>query len=118
MELFLGIDLGIRIDEIRVLGGGSKSPVWLHTLAKILNKPIKTLRVGDAGSLGSIMLCGKALGVYPSVEKAVASLVMTDNEIHYEAPQTIYEKQYQLFLELYEKLQPSFQKAAQGRSHN
>ncbi len=111
-------DLGIRIDEIRVLGGGSKSPVWLHTLAKILNKPIKTLRVGDAGSLGSIMLCGIALGVYPSMEKAVATLVMTDNEIHYEAPQTIYEKQYQLFLELYEKLQPSFQKAAQRRNHN
>jgi xylulokinase len=106
-------DLGILIDEIRFLGGGSKSLVWLHTLAKILKKPIKTLSVSDAGSLGSIILCGKALGVYPSVEKAVETMVMTDKEIHYEAPQPIYEKQYQLFLELYANLQHTFKKAVQ-----
>ena len=109
-------DLGIGIDEIRFLGGGSKSAVWLHTLAKILTKPIKTLSVSDAGALGSIMLCGKALGLYPSVEKAVETMVKTDKEIHYEKPQAIYEKQYDLFLELYENLKHSFQKAAQQRN--
>jgi xylulokinase len=110
-------DLGIGIDEVRFLGGGSKSPVWLNTLAKIIKKPIKTVRVKDAGALGATILCGKALGVFPSVEKAVETMAITDEEIHYEAPQTIYEKQYQLFLELYENLQHSFQKAAR-RNNN
>ena len=31
-------NLGIGIDEIHFLGGGSKSPVWLNTLAKIIKK--------------------------------------------------------------------------------
>lgn len=110
-------DLGIGIDEVRFLGGGSKSPVWLNTLAKIIKKPIKTVKVKDAGALGATILCGKALGVFPSVEKAVETMAHTDEEIHYEAPQAIYEKQYQLFLELYENLQHSFQKAAR-RNNN
>ena len=104
--------LGIAIDEIRFLGGGSKSPVWLHTLAKILNKPVKTLGGSDAGALGAVMLCGHALGVYPSVEHAIEAMVATSEEIHYPDMPAVYGKQYGLFLELYDNLRGSFAKAA------
>lgn len=105
-------DLGTKIDEIRSIGGGSKSPIWLNILGKILKKPIKTIKIKDSGALGSVILCGKALGVYPSVEKAVENMVIPDQEIHYEKPQPIYERQYELFLELYNNLKGTFGKAA------
>jgi xylulokinase len=105
-------DLGIEINEIRSIGGVSKSTVWLHILAKILRKPIKTIRVKDAGLLGSIILCGKALDIYPSVEEAVEDMVISDHEICYEKPEPVYEKQYRLFLDLYNHLSEAFKKAA------
>ena len=110
-------DLGIGIDEIRFLGGGSKSPVWLNTLAKIIKKPIKTVRVKDAGALGATILCGKALGVFPSMEKAVQTMVITDEEIHYDTPQPVYERQYELFVDLYANLKQSFKFAAQQEQY-
>lgn len=105
-------DLGIQINEIRSIGGASKSDVWLHILGKILRKPIKTIRVRDAGLLGSIILCGKALGVYPSIEEAVEDMVVSDQEIHYKEPQPVYEKHYELFLDLYDNLKKTYEKAA------
>jgi xylulokinase len=104
--------LGITIDEIRCLGGGSKSPVWMHTLAKVLRKPIRSLRVRDAGALGSIILCATALGVYPSAEKAVETLVMSEKALHVDEPLPVYERQYSLFLDLYANLRQTFKKAA------
>jgi xylulokinase len=106
-------DLGITIDEIRCLGGGSKSPIWMNTLAKVLQKPIRSLRVPDAGALGSIILCASALGVYPSAEKAVETLVMSEEPIHFNKPLPVYERQYTLFLDLYGDLRQTFKKAAQ-----
>ena len=105
-------NLGIMIDEIRFLGGGSKSPIWLHILGKILKKPIKTISVKDVGSLGSVILCGMALGVYSSVEKAVEDMVVPDQEISYEKPLPVYERQYEIFLDLYNNLKKTFRKAA------
>jgi xylulokinase len=106
--------LGIKIDEIRSIGGGTKSPVWLQTLGKILKRPIKTVSVRDAGSLGSVILCGMALGVYTSVEKAVRDIVVADQELYYEEALPVYEKQYALFLDLYNSLKAAFKSAASG----
>jgi xylulokinase len=104
--------LGIKIDEIRSIGGVSRSAIWLDLLGKILKRPIKTLGVRDAGSLGSIILCGKALGLYPSVEEAVERMVLPDRAIHHEESHPVYERQYQIFLDLYENLCGTFRKAA------
>jgi len=104
--------LGIGIDEIRCLGGGSKSPIWLNTLAKVLRKPIRSLKVRDAGALGSIILCATALKVYPAAHKAVESLVEADEPILSNAPLAVYERHYELFLDLYADLQQTFKKAA------
>ena len=60
--------LGIQISEIRAVGGGLKSRIWLETLGKILRKPIATVSVQDTANLGNILLCGKALGIFPSYE--------------------------------------------------
>ncbi len=61
--------LGITINEVRAVGGGLKSQVWLETLSKILRKPISTVSIQDTANLGNILICGKALGIYPSYEE-------------------------------------------------
>ena len=104
--------LGITINEIRAVGGGAKSPVWREILGKILNKPIVTVSVPDAANLGNILLCGKALGIYPSLEEASARMVTTDTCVDYQQETDTYERQYRIFLELYEQLKGTFRHAA------
>lgn len=104
--------LGISIHEIRAVGGGLKSQVWLNTLGKILKKPIATVSVGDTANLGNALLCGKALGIYSSYEEAAAEIVTTGQRVSFPDGKAIYEKQYGIFLELYEQLQHTFRRSA------
>jgi xylulokinase len=104
--------LGITIDEVRAVGGGLKSPVWLDVLGKILKKPILTVSVPDTANLGNILLCGRALGMYPSLEDAVSKMVTTAKQVSYQASTEVYEKQYAIFLELYDQLKGTFRRSA------
>ena len=103
--------LGIQIQEVRAVGGGVKSPVWLETLGKIIKKPVATVSVVDTANLGNILLCGKALGIYNSYPDAVERMVTTGQIVNHPEGAPVYEKQYQIFLELYEQLQGTFRKA-------
>ncbi len=100
--------LGINIDEVRAVGGGLKSQVWLDILGKILHKPIATVSVSETANLGNILLCGHALGIYPSYSEAVNSMVITDRKVSFPAGSEIYDQRYPVFLELYERLKPLY----------
>lgn len=103
--------LGIQIDEVRAVGGGLKSQVWLQTLGRILKKPIATVNMPDTANLGNILLCGKALGLVSSYQASVERMVAAEQVVHYPEGVPVYEKQYALFLELYPQLQPLYRKA-------
>jgi xylulokinase len=108
--------LGLHIDEIRAVGGGLKSPAWLQALGKITRKPVATIGVPDTANLGNILVCGKALGLYSDYQQAVERMVTIDRRVSYEAPTPVYEKQYEIFLELYDQLKGLYRKSAQSSS--
>jgi len=106
--------LGININEVRAVGGGLKSQIWLEILGKVLRKPIVTVNVPDTANLGNILLCGKALGIYASYTEAVKQMVKIENRVYYPEGAVCYEKQYPLFLELYQALKPSYRYVAEN----
>jgi xylulokinase len=106
--------LGIHIDEIRAVGGGLKSQAWLQALGKITCKPVATIGVPDTANLGNILVCGKALGLYPDYQQAVERMVTIDRRVSYESPTPVYERQYAIFLELYEQLKGLYRRSALG----
>ncbi len=110
--------LGITVKEIRAVGGGLKSPVWLNILGKILRKPVTTVSVPDTANLGNILLCGRALGVYPSFEEAVSRTISTDKRVSYETDTDVYEKQYAIFLELYDQLRETYRRSGHISRYN
>ncbi|UVI28275.1 FGGY-family carbohydrate kinase [Paenibacillus spongiae] len=73
---------GIPIDMLRAVGGGSKSDLWLQIKADIMNRPIERLNMNEAGTVGAIMLAGKAAGVYRSFEEAADVLVKPDRTFY------------------------------------
>lgn len=100
--------LGISINEVRAVGGGLKSQVWLEILGKVLRKPISTVSIRDTANLGNILLCGHALGIFPSYDAAVNQLVSVDENVDYSGGSEVYEKRYPLFLDLYERIKPLY----------
>lgn len=59
-EMRLNLDIlgksGIAIKELIAIGGGAKNPVWIQLKADVLNTPIKTVAVTEAGCLGAALL--------------------------------------------------------------
>jgi xylulokinase len=84
-ELRINVDLlrnsGIAIDELRAVGGGARSPLWLQLKADICGVPLRVPRVTEAACLGAAMLAGVACGVYRDLETAVASTVGLDQHV-------------------------------------
>ena len=93
---------GIRVDELRAVGGGARSPLWLQIKADILDRPIRTLRVREAACLGAAILAGAATGVYSSVDEGVKRTVGV-GELYAPDPARSpdYARRYGLYREVY-----------------
>ncbi|MBE6605423.1 MAG: hypothetical protein E7635_00075 [Ruminococcaceae bacterium] len=71
--------LGVDVDEIRVMGGGAKSPLWCSMKADLTGKRLLTLKNKETACLGAAILAGVGAGVFESVEKA-CELIQTDKQ--------------------------------------
>jgi len=103
--------LGIRVDQIQAVGGGLKSPAWLDILGRVMNRPIRTVREPDTGHIGNMLLCARALNLFDSIEEAAGRIVRYDREVHYPEANPVYERQYRLFLQLYDDLKDRYRQA-------
>ena len=72
--------LGVPCEEIRVMGGGAKSPLWCGMKADITGKRLTTLKNKETACLGSAILAGVGAGVFASVEAACDAIIETDKE--------------------------------------
>jgi xylulokinase len=95
---------GIVIKELRAIGGGSKSSAWTRLKANILNKPITTVSVAEAGCLGAAMLARAAITGIP-VKQIVPQWVKTSQTVFPEKEVAQhYENQFRTYLKLYPAL--------------
>jgi xylulokinase len=67
--------LGIPLDSIRAVGGGSSSPLWMQTKADVIGMPIHTLRDPEASGLGCVMMAATALGQFKDLHNAADALI-------------------------------------------
>ena len=104
-------DMGIRVKEIRSLGGGSKSRVWCQIKADINQVTLETVKSVEAASLGAAILAGTATGIFESVESAVDSMVEVKERITPSAHnREAYEKGYAMYRKLFSDLTECFEK--------
>ncbi|MBD3255974.1 MAG: hypothetical protein GF383_12840 [Candidatus Lokiarchaeota archaeon] len=98
-------DAGIPIEELRAVGGGSKSSIWLQLKASMLGRLISVPRINEAGTLGCAILAGVGAGVYKNFQNAVNKLIKIDyiykpnNKLH-----AIYSEKYKTYKRIYPKL--------------
>lgn len=92
---------GIRFSRLNATGGGAKSAVWMQMKADILNLPITALKTADAGTVGSAMLTGIAIGLFSDLKDAADKMV--EETVTYYPDPAIHEKYMEIFSR-YEKV--------------
>ncbi len=110
MELVKGAGLE-EIRQIRVSGGGAKSPIWRQILADILDAELVTVNTTEGGAFGAALLAAVGAGNWPDVPSACASTIRVIEKTTPNAELVpIYRKHYQIYRALYPALKSINQK--------
>ena len=94
-------DSGVHYKKLHATGGGARSAEWMQMKADMLNVPIVALKTADAGTVGSAMLTGVAIGAFRDLKDAADHMV---EEIHTYQPRADMHAKYMQIYERYEKV--------------
>jgi xylulokinase len=102
------VDMGIpEAEEVRVVGGGSRSGAWCQIKADVIGRPLRAVANQHATAVGAAMLAGVAEGEFGSLIEAADALVAL-GEIY--EPQSelrsVYDEQFGRYRESFAGLQP------------
>lgn len=95
---------GVHFKKLHATGGGARSSEWMQMKADMLNLPIVALKTADAGTVGSAMLTGVAIGAFDDLKDAAAHMV---EEIHTYQPRAEMHEKYMAIYQRYEKVYPA-----------
>ncbi len=73
---FYGVEqaLGIPLNRIIAMGGGSRSDRWLQIIADVTGKPVYRTTAGETTALGAAILAAAGTWLYPSVGMAAQAM--------------------------------------------
>jgi len=99
--------LGQRFSEYVVMGGGSRSDLWLQIIADVTGVPVVRSTTTEATCLGAAILAAAAVGWYSDIQAAADAMTSTAERFTPDpTTQAIYEPLYQ---EVYKPLFPTLQ---------
>ena len=79
--------MGVKLDEIRSMGGGAKSKIWCSIKSGLLNKRIVTLKQNETACLGSAIFAGVGVGCFKSPIDATEKIVALDKTYQVSMPE-------------------------------
>lgn len=111
-ELMKGVGLS-EITQVRVSGGGARSPLWRQILADILGSELVTVNTTEGAAYGAALLAGVGAGIWPTVDAACdATIRLTGSTTPNPGAVQHYNQAYQVYRELYPTLQGIFPQLA------
>ncbi|MBN1220267.1 MAG: xylulokinase [Anaerolineae bacterium] len=93
-----------EINQVRVSGGGAKSPLWRQILADVLNAELVTVNTTEGAAYGAALLAGVGAGAWPDVDAACAAGVKITGST---TPQAETVARYEPLYAQYQKLYPT-----------
>jgi xylulokinase len=105
------------IEELVLLGGGSRSPVWCQIIADVLQRRVHVVREPESTCLGSGMLAAAAIGLYPSIGEASAAMSGTAASFTPDPARVgRYDALFEVYRDVYPALRGLFQRLAAASS--
>lgn len=92
---------GVHFRKLNATGGGAHSKEWMQMKADMLNMPITSLETVDAGTVGSAMLTGIAVGCFKDLQEAAGIMV---HEVFTYEPRTEMHERYRNVYKRYKEL--------------
>lgn len=102
----------VNVQDMTIIGGGSKSGVWKEMLSGVFNLPVKTANCSDGAALGAAILAGAGVGIYESIDAACESIVRYSSPLKENNPEE-YDKFYAIYKKLYTSLKNDFKNLTQ-----
>ena len=96
---------GVKIERIRINGGGAKSPLWCKIMANVLNVKVDKINSAEGPAFGAAILAAVGCGEYATVTEAAGKLISvvetTDQD---EKLVELYNARYNAWKQLYPAL--------------
>jgi xylulokinase len=105
-ELRVNLDLlkegQVVIDELRAIGGGARSDLWLQLKADITGIPVVAPRITEAACWGAALLAGTGAGIWASAGQAAEDMLNLERRFEPDPERaTRYGRRYDLYREIY-----------------
>ena len=103
-------ELGLAGDEIRVVGGGARSPLWLQMKADVTGRTVRVMVSDESTALGAAMLAAIRAGTFAGMDEAVESLALMEPGTYEPDPDTAqaYDDAYGRYRALFDAVEPGF----------
>ncbi len=102
--------MGLVGDEIRVVGGGARSRLWLQMKADVTGRRVRVLATDEATAQGAAMLAGVGAGIFRDLDEAVERLALLEETAFEPDPgtRTAYDEAYGRYRRLFDAVEPGF----------
>ncbi len=101
-----------EIQQVRVSGGGAKSPLWQQIIADVLGVELVTVNTTEGAAFGAALLAGVGAHVFEDVSAACEATIRITGSTSLSAASQIYQDYYPLYQALYPALRLEFQSIA------
>jgi xylulokinase len=103
-------EMGLGADEIRVVGGGARSPIWLQMKADVTGRSVRVLTTDESTALGAAMLAGVGAGTFDDLDQAVDRLTTLAPTVYDPEPaaHAAYDDAYRRYRDLFDAVEPGF----------
>jgi xylulokinase len=97
--------LGSEMNNVRIVGGGSRSETWCQIVADNLGKTIWLPEVDEGAAYGSARLAAEALGIGTSSWIRMKKEFRPNGDVR-----AVYDNVFSIYKELYPKIRDSYKK--------
>lgn len=96
------------ISQVRITGGGARSPLWCQILADVLGVELATVNTTEGAAYGAALLAATGAGAFATVEEACAATIQVTGSTTPGPACAAYDELYPLYRDLYPALCPTF----------
>ena len=97
-----------EIRQVRVSGGGAKSPLWRQIMADVLGAELVTVNTTEGAAFGAALLAGVGAGLFADVPAACEAAIQITGRTPVSDATTRYQTLYPRYQALYPALKDEF----------
>jgi xylulokinase len=102
-------EMGVKVDQVRLSGGGARNALWRQIQADIYGCDVHTLNSTEGPAFGAALLAQVGTGRFASVPEACDATIRPVDSTRFEArTKAYYDRAFPVYRQLYQDLRASF----------